>query len=399
MTKRITLGPFQGIDNVHRDTARPFQIPNWKEKRNTALVRATNVDINDDGWTKSRLPITRTHILLDGQGAWEIDERLFYQDGDKLYEYDAATPLELLAGLNTRVSMCSHAGLIYITDGVKHWELDGAQTRPWGLPVPTLSLASGAGDLPSGIYMVQAAFVDAIGNEGGTSVLGSIYLPAGGGISIDVSNSAEQFAVNLYVSSAGQAHTSYVDAVAVANLPYVFAGPAVTVADPPKTEQMIGPIPNAAGVCSYRAFILMWRDNVVFRSEGLEPHIFHPDNIMQFESAVTACVGINKGVWIGTATGLWWVTGEDSDGWIPIRKTRDAVVRGSLVIPGTKLPRLETDEPVVLFLTDRGLVACTSSGRVVHILDNVYEFPPTSRASFAYTEHTGTHQILVALED
>lgn len=399
MGKRTTIGPWAGIDNVHRLSARAFQIPNWKEKGYASVSTAKDVDINDDGWMISRKPLADDKLLTAGLGGWEVADRFFFQDGTTLYEYGVGAPVERLVDLNKRVDMCAHGGLIYITDGVNHWELDGSQVRTWGQAVPELVVGASTGSLDPGTYLVQASFTDARGNEGGMSVMYPVSLPSGGGIFVDLTPASDQHTLNIYIGSANQTHTTYVTSVDTSTLPYVFEGVLTTALDPPKTEQMIGPIADAAGLFSYRAFLFMWRDNVLFRSEGTEPHLFHPDNIMQFDGDVQACVGLKHGAWVGTTTGLWWISGEDSDAWTPLRKTPDLVVKGSGLIPGAKLPTMETDEPVALFLTSKGLIAGASNGRAVHLLEGVYEFTSATRVSFAYTEHTGIYQVLMSLED
>jgi hypothetical protein len=160
---------------------------------------------------------------------------------------------------------------------------------------------------------------------------------------------------------------------------------------------MTGPVGNVAGVFSFRAFLMLWRDNVVFRSESAEPHLFHGDNFMQFGATVTACEGVAGGMWIGTEAGLWFVQGDDPDKWIPVRKTFSAVALGSKQIQGSKIPKVQTDERVALFVTASGFVACTADGRDIHLTDGVYKFDASQRASIDYNEDGNLRQILIGL--
>lgn len=386
-----------GIDNVHAVDARTFQPPGHQEKRLAALVAATDVDLNNDGWVSSRNALEVDTALTTGIGGWSVAGRMFYQDGGTLYER-TTTDTALITGLRARAMLTEHWGKVYITDGTTHWELDGQTMRDWGLPVPTLSLSPGSGSLVAGTYLVQAAFVDAQGNEGGTSDVASAGLTDATAIVVDVAGASPTVAsVNLYVSRKDQRHTSWLATVPLGRFPYTIQTDDTTAADPPKTEQMMGPISSAAGLFSFRAFLLMWRDSYVFRSEAAEPHLFHGDDFMQFGATVTACEGVAGGMWIGTTKGLWWVQGEDPSQWVPVRKTFNAVARGSKKIQGWKIPRLQTDEMTALFIDTSGLVAGTADGRDVHLTDGVYTLDPTLRASIAYAERGDLRQLLVGM--
>lgn len=402
MSKPISVGPFAGIDNVHAADAATFQIIGELEKRRMALVAATDVDLDDDGWPSSRAPTVVVSALSAGLGGWSVGGRFFYQDGDTLYER-TTTATSLLTGLNGRAMLCEHWGRIFVTDGAHHWEIDDTTVRTWGLPVPTVTLGAATGNLVPGTYLVQVSFSDARGNEGGTSDIASATLTTATGIEVTVGGLSPDCAVaNIYVSRRDQKHTSFLTTVALGDLPYTIQHDDVSIADPPKTLQMTGPVEGAAGVFSFRAFLLMWRDGVVFRSEAAEPHLFHGENLMQFGGTVTACEGtagegVSGGMWIGTDRGLWWVQGEDPDKWIPVRKTFDPVARGSSKIQGQKVPRLQTDELVAQFVTSSGFVVGTASGQAVHLTDGVYRFDASSRASFAYSERDPLRQIMINL--
>lgn len=406
MNKTVKIGPFSGINNVQSSSASAFQV---SEGKSIAVVAANDVDLNDDGWPTNRLPIAIDTTIITPLGGWDIAGRMFYQAADRLYER-TTTDIVLISGLVSRVSICEHWGLIFVTDGTNHWEIDGTTVRVWGLPIPEIVLSPATGNLVAGQYLVQCAFIDARGNEGGTSDTELVTLTSATGILVSISNqSPEVVGVNIYVSRRDQKQTSYLTTVALGNLPYTIINVDTTIADPPKTLQMTGPITSAAGIFSFRAFILMWRDGVVFRSESAEPHLFHGDNFMQFGSDVRACEGvtgknITGGMWIGTDNGLWWIQGEDPSSWLPIRKTFSSVLRGSIRIQGNKIKNLETDDLVALFATKSGLVAGMPDGTALHLTDGIYTFPSHARASFAYVEkadplHTTNdlRQILIGL--
>lgn len=392
-----SIGPFSGVNNVHKPDSGTFQLPGELERRLPALVAATDVDLDDDGWPASRLSTASVQVLINGLGGWEVGNRIFFQDGDSLYE-GVTKGAALITGLRRRVSICEHWGLIFVTDGTNHYEIDGSTVRVWGLPVPEIELSPAGGSLVPGTYFVQATFIDARGNEGGTSDIASAMLSASTGILVSVSGQSQEcVAANVYVSRRNQKTTSYLVTVALDEFPYTIQHDDVTAADPPKTLQMTGPINDAAGIFSFRAFMLMWRDGVVFRSEAAEPHLMHGARFMQFGSDIRACEGMAGGMWIGTETGLWWVQGEDPSKWVPTRKTLAAVTRGSKQVQGLEIPKLQSDDKVALFVTADGLVAGTSDGRIVPITYGVYKFDAAQRATITYSYRDNLKQVVISL--
>src|SRR5574343_155339 len=187
--KTTTIGPFAGIDNVHIATNNVFQVPERGEQRLMNVVSATNLDFMDEGWARSRKLLSDDTTLVAGLGGWDVGGRMFFQDDSTLYER-TTTDTALITGLRARAMLCEHWGKVYVTDGTNHWELDGQTVRDWGLPVPAVTLSPGTGHLEAGTYLVQVAFVDALGNEGGTSDVSSATLTTATGIVISVSNAS-----------------------------------------------------------------------------------------------------------------------------------------------------------------------------------------------------------------
>lgn len=389
----VLLGPWpQGVDNIHPPGHRVFQPPS--KDHLPRLTAAMDMDVDDQGWLRTRRSTLISRAMSNVIGAWNCsNHRAFVQQGAALYDAnDFMAPLAF--GFRQRVALCEHWGGIFVTDGYKHIKISDA-VRNWGLPVPALALTAVSGSLPIGRYLAQAAFVDAMGNEGGASDLSAVI---GTGLRIAVDTISQAVvAVNLYISKADQPQTSFVATVPVGALPWTLIDPSrLGVGDPPKTAQMTGPISNANGLCSYRGFLLMWRDNAIFRSEAGEPHLFHADNILQFPAPITSCEGTAGGLWVGTEQGLWWVSGEDSVNWIPIQKTHEPVAQGSHRIQAAHFPSLNiSNQRLSLFVAANGLIAGTEDGSIIPLTVDRYRFESAARYAFAYTEHDDLRQLLI----
>ena len=393
------LSPFSGIDNVHYEGHVAFAPSAPEGGRITALREATNLDLTDDGRLQTRKGIAETAALDAGEGAWEINGRYLVQDDGDLKEGVTT----LVSGLLRRASLVSHNGLIYGTDGTQYFEIDGATVRNWGLPVPVLTVTAtpaGGGPIAAGTYLVQASFSDSRGNEGGACDSYTATLASVGNIVVALgtgSTTTGATHVNLYVSPVNHEHTSFVAKVALASFPYTLTTTSVTVGDPPSSRGLTAPPAGLVGLVSHRAFLMGWRDNIVWRSEAQEPHLWDGEAILPFEGTVRACESVAGGLWVATSKGLVWVAGEDPQNWIPVQKTTAAATAGSMRIEGHKLGTLQTADLVALFCTTEGLVAGLPGGSVAHLTDGRYHFDPGARASFAYCEHDDLRQIFIGL--
>jgi hypothetical protein len=319
------------------------------------------------------------------------------QKAGALYSGIPASQAPLLSGLAQRVLLCEHGGQVFGTDGAKHFVLTDP-VRNWGLPVPTVTVPASSPVAGYKRYLVQASYVDAAGNEGGVSDIASVYLPDQGSVNVSVSSAIDAALVRIYISGPEGKFLSLADEFTANRGGYTVTNTLDTAGLPPATEQMRGPISNAAGLTSYRAFLLMWRGNVVFRSEAAEPHLFHPDNIMQFPATVTSVEGLDSGLWVGTEAGLYWVTGEGPEAWIPVKKSLVEVLTGSLAVEGHKLAVAKTRERVALFVTRDGVVMGLPSGDLLPLTDGKYNFPTGTRASLAYVQRDPIRQVFVTVE-
>lgn len=388
-----------GMDNFHDSTHGAFQpqrasSKQWTSPERLKLVR--DLDIDTVGNMDPRPGVAAVRTLTTPQGLWSIASRMFYQAAGVLYEYlTSNTQRTLVTGLVKRAVLVDHGGLIWGSDGTQNFVINGATVSVWGVPVPTVTITNTTGTLPPGRYLVQGSWSDAVGNEGGVSDLVSTTLVTAGAISVTALVPSGVTHLNIYASQGDQAHTSFVAKVPVASLPYTIAAP-VSETDPPVTEQMTGPWAGLEGIASFRAFLLLWRDNVVVHSEAQEPHLFHADSIWSFPATVRAVAPVGDGVWVATAQGLWWVSGEDPASMIPLYKSSVVCAKGSLVVQGPTIQTLQTHDPVALFIAPTGLVAGLSGGVVVHLTQDVYHVGLVSQVSLAVAERNGTRQLFIA---
>lgn len=392
--KSIELSPFAGINNQADPDSELFLSRRTQQGTTPAFVReAMDVDLSVSGEFVSREPAVLETALSEPKGMWKIAGKLAYQDGPDFY-WDGT---KVASGLIRRVVHTSYWGSYFLTDGATHFEITAeGGVRMWGLPVPTVTLAPTSGNLPVGSYVIKAAFVDATGNEGGTSDAVSVTLTSIKGIQVDVANAARVASVRVYCSPVDQPEPVLVGDYALNDFPVdITANPSedgmITVSD-----SLRGPPSNAAGLATFRAFLMLWRDNQVFRSEPAEPHVFYPRNFMTFPSDVTAIEASEAGMWVGTKAGLFWVTGDDPKTWIPKRRLPDAIAIGSCMLEDYELPFLGEKGLIALFISPKnGIIAGLENGSTV-VLGN-YTLPDVSRASIGLVERGDYRRLVIAL--
>jgi hypothetical protein len=222
------------------------------------------------------------------------------------------------------------------------------------------------------------------------SALGALTLTAGKSIVVDCTLPNDAAKINIYCSKVDQKETTFVGQKTQAQLPFIFST-FPNESDPPVTNNMTGPWSNTSGIFSFRTWLMMWRDNVVVRSEALEPHLFDPINIFQFEDKISDCAITNNGFFVGTTSGLFFVgdlpglgSDQDTTGWVPFKKYHGEVYPGTKIISGTQIPELQTNENVAIFICEDGLLIGMSDGSVRLLTDNRYFFDVGSRYSIEH---------------
>jgi len=405
MSKTEELGPWKlGQDNVHDRYDGVFRTSRGQQAR---LAEAINVDMDDDGWPQKRdgtadvLTVTSPRALVSCAGL------LLLQNGGGIYRVtpgaspgDAASAEALVTGLDTDAVVQFHefGGKCYWTNGIESGLIlpDGTATN-WGLAVPpSPTLGAGAGTLPSAKYRVACTLADARGVESGAPQAAEIT--TSGGITVDLSSvDANAQYVDIYAARGNMPKLYWAKRVAVGSLPTTVDD--VRVSDRTlRNEFLRGPIPGNC-LFSYIGYMMIGRDNFVFRSRGQVPHLFHPKSeIMTFADDVRAGAGLRDGFYVATTGGLHWISGSEPAKWGKVIKDHNNYARCVLKLPGEFVDFADTDDEVALFGGDKGLVLAASGGRVSYITDNRLDVSDGKvSGSIVYREVGGIAQIVMLL--
>jgi hypothetical protein len=410
VAKPINIGPFAGIDNVHKPDTSTFQIIGELEKRRMALVAATDVDLDDDGWLSSRAPTETVLELTTGLGGFSGAGWLLVQEAGTVSMVDTVTPAKTAAiedldeadpvrfhEFDDQVWWCNKESCGRI-------QRDGTVLN-WGMAVPpTPTLGTTAGDLPAGIYQVAATYLDSAGIESGATHAASIALSGTQDITVTLTvNDANAVYVRLYVAeldSKGQGALFWAKTVAVGDLPTTITDTAISLYSL-KTQFMRGPVPGR-GIASYKKTLITYRDNWLYLSSGISNHLFNVTReAIRLPRNVQAVAGLDGALWIATEGGMFLVQGDTLANMTIVQMDSEPYAQGCAVVPGYVIPSLQMGGRLGLFVNKGGLVAGMPTGQLGLATRRVLTVGSVvgKKASFAYTEQDDLKQILFSLSD
>jgi hypothetical protein len=334
---------------------------------------------------------------------------LLVHDEDKIVKVNlSATPVTtttIVSGLavDDPVQFLEHEGQVFWTTTSYAGRItDAGVAKNWGMlapPAPTLGTTSGT--LPAGLYQVTATYTDASGIESAALYGSAIAVNGSQAITFTLTpNDTNATHVRIYATEADSDAFYHVKTVAVGALPTTLTSCAVSLF-PLKTHHMRGPIPGS-GLFALNRTLFTFRGHWAFPSNEYSQHVFDPmHEVLYVAAPIRAAAGVSGGFWLATERGLFFLRGDSLKNLTVTRKDYEYYARGALILPGGKLPSLQTGNLVALFLNQNGPVACTSDGQMLQITDGRYMVGSVveKRASWAYVERDDLRQIMFALSD
>lgn len=292
-----------GINNRDREYALP----------DGALREATNLAVTRDGGLISRKGL-REVLSGDCHSLYTPPHGRFVlvvKDG-QLSRFDGAESLTTLVSVNGPVVYASLNDEVYWTDGtVLSRVLFSGELGIWGMNSPPEPLCTAVthGGLYEGEYQVAMTAVHPSGLESGAIGAVSVVVAAGGGIQVTVpSANGVQFALYRTGAQGGQDELRWTATV----------NPGATVllgvgnsGKPLESLHVTRPLP---GQCLIQHKGRLWSasNNVVWFTEAKSPHWLRPDlGYFQVESTVTLLAAVEDGVYVGTASRVYFLQGND----------------------------------------------------------------------------------------
>ena len=330
-----------------------------------------------------------------------------------LVDLDAPSITPIASGLsqNNSLRIHPHAGEIWWSDGfISGRILSDGTAANWGdltPPPPKLEVVT-FGSMCAGQYMVAVTFVDQFGVEHTPSepsvvhVAGTDCSPrAGAGFTVSLPwVSPLAVSVNLYITAANGSELYLTTGIEPGQFP-------ITVSSKgrdPWTHYRLDtlsamPPPPADGIFSYRGFLMVWQDNVVYPSYGINHHLFRTGEYAEsFPTTIRGAVGLPEGFWTVTPSGAFWTTGEDPAEWRTIQRDGFEYAGGGFLMEGKEIPELDVETPVAVFASERGVTVGLPNGSLVYLTNDRYHFNVTNkRARFMKRTQRGMRQLMFIL--
>ena len=401
----ISLGPWSGIDNVHDADAGVFQIAGENEARRPALVTALDVDLNDDGWPQRRGGVVEGTALTAGLSVFSGAGLLLAQDGGTIQLVDpddwSTQPLVTDLTADALIHFHTHAGQVWWTNGITTGRIlaDGTALN-WGCAVaPAPALGTTTGTLRADRYMVAATFVDAAGVEHGASEVSVVTLNGTQAITVNLSSvDSLAVAVKLYATKPNHDGLFFVKAVAPGALPTTITDVEVSE-EPLRTQHLSPPLP-ADGLFSYNGQLVLFAENFLFPSYGVNAHLFEIADILEGRpTTVIAGAGLDDGFWTLCADSAYWTTGGPApEDWVTRQRDTRLYAAGSLVLPGRFIPQLGVASNVAVFVSEDGLTFGLPDGTILAPQQGQIHIDVVGkRASIVFKKQDNLRQILFTL--
>ena len=366
---KTRLSPWTQGQNDVLDEYDPIYTPS--EGRAAPLRSAVNVDLDIRGAATLRDGTTESIVGTAYKSGFAMDSFCLLQDGGTLYKTtDMVNRTELVTGLNASntIRYLSYGGEVLWTNGEVCRRVTSAGVASnWGLAVPaTPSLGTTTGSLESGKYRVALTQVDSAGGESGAYKGSTVTVTGSQAITVSLTSSgSDAVAFNVYCGRTDQSELFFVKQVDIAESTTTITD--VLVSDRIlRTRHMIPP-PAGDVLFSFGGYVLIGTGQFLYVSMGQTPDLFYPaSDVLAFSEDVQAGGEVSDGFYVATSGGLYWITGSTPDEWGTETKVeRGAFAKGSIALPGSAVPEMDTSKQVLLFAAPKtGLVGAGPGGFV-----------------------------------
>jgi hypothetical protein len=164
--------------------------------------------------------------------------------------------------------------------------------------------------------------------------------------------------------------------------------------------KLLGPPPMATALAYYNGRIYLAVDKTLWATElYLYHYVDKTRNFQQYESEITMVEAVGNGLFVGTETAVYFLSGAFGE---MRRETvmRVGAVRGSVCrIPSEAIspPQLRENgiaqtRPAIVFLTEDGVCAGLDSGACYNITESQLVFPAATEAAAMYRQQDGMGQ-------
>lgn len=387
----MRIDTFKGLNNQQAPTEFGLE----------GMVQADNVDITDA--FKVRLRNGRRKLATASiDAAWSSGE------GDVLYQ-SAGTLYLMQTGLPT-LSVSVDTGLTntgvlrgFKLNGILHWsngaqsgEIVNGSSRAIGIKTPNTPNASQFfGAMPVGRYMYAVTLTRADGYESSAGLSGLIDITEGGiEVPSPVANGVTK--VNLYLSTANgevlyhAVTTNYGDLL-------MYAGDTLDLVTPLRYQFCDAP-PHFDLATFYRGCMYYAKGNVLYASKPFNfGMVDYALDYEQLSAPIVLLEAVENGIFVSTALETVFLSGTTIREFALNKVLDYGAIKGTAkrIYASTINPKQAGN--VVLWASNRGLVAGFDSGQVSVLTDQIFAFPEIDQGTSILREENGLRQFLISL--
>jgi hypothetical protein len=328
----------------------------WRSVPAKFVRDAVNVDPNEGPGVSLRTGYEAVYRGGNIRGVLAVNSYLLIADGSTLLAFDTrnstATALATIAGAGRFNGAVLNDELFFCTEN-ETFRFKEGHLRPWGVttlsyqPVPSVV----AGGLRAGEYQCAATFVDAYGDEGGTTAALVITVPEGSGLQFDLPTPPAGGAVRLYVGNV-QGATLYLQFEGTGTV-------LITQVDDSsarlETMHMRAPMP-ADYIEAHNSVLLLVEDRVMWLTRPMRPHLRQPmTGFYQYPKTIEGVLSADNGVFVSAGVTYHLTNVETNE---PVQNR----VFDFPAIPGSFT---RTPDDLAAWMTRYGLAKSDGKGRAV----------------------------------
>ncbi len=375
----VLRGPWPGgINNRSNEFALP-----------AGTVRdALNVDSGPNGVFMMRSGYSRQVPASALRGVLSVDRSILMADGATLRLFDAqtdsTTSLKAISSHGRFAGAVFNQELFFCTEE-ECLRFQGGILRPWGVPFvssqPVPAIAEGG--LLAGEYQCSATFVDAHGDEGGTTLPIVITVPSNGSLIFTLPQPPVGGKVRLYVGPP-QASELYLQFEGAGGFQ---CSTISTDTQRLETEGLRGPVPGDF-ICTSGGVICIADGKTLWLTEPLRPHLRNQaKRFFQYPAPIDGIVAADNGLFV-VADKTYFVSGIETDEPQQIDILPYGGVRGSMV---------KTVDNFAAWMTRYGLAKSDGLGKAALI--SAANFLPgiASHGSSGIIERNGSQLVVTTM--
>lgn len=394
--KTVTLSDFAGLNNVLR--------PERTDPK--YLKEATNVDIDKSGGVHLRLGYTS----LDSgsyHSLWS-DEKvmLAVKDGTLVKIKSDRSVISLGTTIGTTpISYASIGDKVYIINNKQALVYENDSVRRWGIDVPTTlpTLTQTVGNLIGGQYQIATSFVAADGRESGRSTAAVITIDNDTGIlitNLPVSSDSQVTKIRVYITpNDGDIFYHYGDlnnGVTTALISDTYG-----LVEAQDTFRLMPP-PLGTKVKYFNGRLYIQQGNLLWYSDKWSYELFDlTSNFLQFEEEIIDFYPVDNGMWVGTETKLYWLSGrEPSSMRRDLKELVTVVSNTGFAISGAYI--FIENTPIGykwLVTTSRGIFVLFNDGIALSLTEKNIALPTAEEGSALFIQTDGINRYVSLLKN